>query len=191
MNTCIYQFFKIHIPETIYLSVHELQKSSGIGTSALDFLNIVVKCILWPTGKRTTREQSKSCRLYSAGAAPENSWVGIRETPPRANVLTLSLFERRGAPFPSATSAVTSAWTPCTSCKSRAPSTSTCGNASSIWYGNQSNEPWEQTVSPPINMYQKFTTSPCSKSSVHFLYLTSEIGLSFSGICVYYGPMAK
>ena len=39
----------------------------------------VVYCILWPTGKRTTREHSKSCRLYSAQAAPENSWVGIRD----------------------------------------------------------------------------------------------------------------
>ena len=42
--------------------------------------DIHLPSILWPTGKRTTREHSK-CRLYSALAAPENSWVGIRETP--------------------------------------------------------------------------------------------------------------
>ena len=47
--------------------------------------------------------------------------MGIRETPQWSPHEPMSLFERRGAPFPSATSAVTSAWTPCTSCKSRHP----------------------------------------------------------------------
>ena len=68
-------YLHISMPLPVYARNCAIRLDHGFSSPA-------VKCVLWPTGKRTTREQSKSCRLYSARAAPPLSYHTGISTPP-------------------------------------------------------------------------------------------------------------
>ena len=83
-----------------------------------------------PTGKRTTREHSKSCGLYSALAAPENSWRWEFERPPTNQCYHSKAVRTAWRSVPLSHISGCFRLHTLGSSKSRAPSTSTCGNAS-------------------------------------------------------------